>query len=132
MKAFCDIPRRVASVLFIIGILWAVLLVPPMLVGLLAIFDFGFDVRSGSLTLHFLCGYGVWLGWLWRSRGLRPLTASSLLWSISFLVNAGFVILWFPGVFGAIIYAWWIAVCVVSIVGLAFEFRIYRDQSHAV
>ena len=137
-----DTPRRIAQILFILGIGWAVFLILPVVVAIFGSLNTGLDPRAFLLILHFLCSYAVWFGWFWRSRRLRALSGSSLLWAASFAVNAAFIILlvpdgpqWRQQLFrdpGIVIVLWWSAVSVLSLVALVFEFRLHRDEKHVV
>ena len=139
VKAHHDIPQRIARLMFFIGILWALFLVVPLVAMTSMIFLAG--PKPLPMMLHIFCGYAVWMGWFWRSRRLRSLFSSSLLWSCSFIVNATFIIHAFPTgpqwqrVFYddpmALMFFWWLIASLLSLVALAYEFKLSRKETRA-
>lgn len=134
-----DIPGNIARWLFRIGIIWAVILLLPTVGALLSAFDRAW--RMWLLGVYFLVGYGVWIGWRWRSRQCRALVASAAFWLFSAAFNSAFIVLliatesqW-PKILifdeTAFYGWWWIAVTLASLVALAFEFRTPRDEIRA-
>jgi hypothetical protein len=132
-----DIPGSIAKWLFRIGIIWAVILVPFTIVAFLSVFGRG--LRFWQLGFYFLIGFAVWGGWWWRSRQRRSLRAVAAFWFFSAAFNSGFIvyliatesqwtkILAFDE--SAFYLWWWIAATVASLVALAFEFALQRDET---
>jgi hypothetical protein len=134
-----DIPRRIARLLFIVGIFWALFLILPTLASI------GLGFTNGSrpwlVATYLLCGFVVWGGWHWRSRQLRPLSRSLGLWLVSLVVNALFLVVlvvtderWAQILIHdqmAFALWWWIFASVLSLVAFAFEFRLPRYETPA-
>ena len=135
-----DRPQAIARWLFRFGIIWAVILAIPTVALLMP------DSTWGYLAYYFIVGYGIWIGWFWRSRRKRKLGLSITLWSISLVYHSTFVL----GMIAMIIttednileslfqafitddlafYSWyWIAVSIISIVALIAEIQNNRSK----
>jgi hypothetical protein len=134
-----DIPRRIARFLFIVGIFWALLLILPTLASIGLSFQRG--GRSWMGATYLLCGFAVWGGWHWRSRQLRSLPTSVVLWGASLVVNAVCLVLlvadedrW-PQILihdeMAFMFWWWVIASVLSLVAGICEFRVLRYAQEA-
>jgi hypothetical protein len=138
-----DIPRRIASWLFYIGCIWALILVPCLGIAAFSV-PFGLlslDLRPLMLVVYIATGYLIWIGWFWRSRQRGPLVVSAVLWVCSALFNSMFLIWGLatrPGQLAgelfqldAFILWWWIAACTCSLIALCYEI-ILSKQDDAV
>jgi hypothetical protein len=118
-----DLPKMIAGVLWFGGIAWAVF------IGIVSLLPW-----TWLLWWYWLLGFAVWFGWLWRSHRLRAQVPSMLLWFLSILVNAGWLVAgdppdsirWFN-----IYSAWWSFATLASVVALIGEIWVARDD-HAV
>jgi len=131
-----DIPRRIARFLFIVGIFWALFLILPTLASIGLSFQRG--DRWWMAATYLLCGFAVWGGWRWRSRQLRSLPSSVVLWVASLAVNTVFLVLlvasqdhW-PQILihdeVAFILWWWVIASALSLVAGICEFRVSRHE----
>jgi len=127
------IPQIIAASLFSGGLLFALILLP--FVVLLA-----FDSDGWGACTYFICGYLIFFGWFWRAWHTPSKFFALLLWLASFAQNS---LPWFsilqsehwhlpamhgfqthgsiPG-FGFLTFGWWLIASVLSIVALICEF----------
>jgi hypothetical protein len=135
MRIKNDIPGRIARWLFTLGFFWAGIAVVPTILSLGSLLDKGASLWR--LAVYLLIGYGVWAGWLWRSRQARTLRVSAALWLFSAAWNSLFVfllstasqepkILFFEG--DSLFLWWWIAATIASLVAFILEFSFERES----
>jgi len=130
-----DKPQAIARWLFRIGTIWAFILAIPTVALLMP------DATWGYLAYYFIAGYGIWIGWFWRSRRKRKLVPAVTLWSFSIIYHSVFILGMIAFIIsteekileslfqafvtdGMAFYSWyWIAVSIMSAVALVSEIK---------
>jgi hypothetical protein len=80
-----------------------------------------------AMGWHWLVGYAVWFGWLWRSQKLRPLAPAMCVWIASILVNGWWLLPHFaPDDWSS--RWWWLFATSASAVALIIEIWTKRNQ----
>jgi hypothetical protein len=121
MTLYRDNPKTIA------GVLWALGAFGTIYLGISAL---TFPVAWGS-GHHWMLGFAIWLGWLWRSQKLRPLAPAACVWIASIFVNGWWLLPQYPSDKWNVARWWWLFVTVASAAGLVLEILTSRDENAA-
>jgi len=127
-----DIPGLIARWLFRLGFIWAIILIPCLIIAVFSLLSF--EMAPFVIVVYILAGYLVWIGWCWRSRLRRTLRASAAFWLGSTLFNSIFIIWCFSRTPGRLLSGlffdfhafnlWWgLVSSICSLIALYYEFK---------